>query len=45
MAYGTAYSLRGRVFAPQGFHKLVFDKGTGVILGVHIRLPLYKNIY
>ena len=28
--------LRGRVFAPQGFLKLVFEKGTGVIIGVHI---------
>ena len=28
--------LRGRVFAPQGFLKLVFEKGSGVIIGVHI---------
>jgi len=28
--------LRGRVFAPDGMLKLVFDKNTQVILGVHI---------
>jgi len=28
--------LRGRVFAPVGFLKMVFDKGSGVIIGVHI---------
>lgn len=28
--------LRGRVFAPDGLLKLVFDKNSGVILGVHI---------
>ena len=28
--------LRGRVFAPQGFLKLVFDRSDGRIVGVHI---------
>ena len=28
--------LRGRVFAPHGMLKLVFEKDTGVIIGVHI---------
>ena len=28
--------LRGRVFAPQGFLKLVFDRADGRIVGVHI---------
>lgn len=28
--------LRGRVFAPEGLLKLVFDKKTKVILGIHI---------
>jgi NAD(P) transhydrogenase len=28
--------LRGRVFAPQGFLKLVFDRNDGRIVGVHI---------
>ena len=28
--------LRGRVFAPQGFLKLIFDRSTGRVLGVHI---------
>jgi len=28
--------LRGRVFAPEGLLKLVFEKTSGVILGVHI---------
>merc|ERR1719191_1597418 len=28
--------LRGRVFAPSGILKLVFRKGSGVIIGVHI---------
>jgi NAD(P) transhydrogenase len=28
--------LRGRVFAPQGFLKLVFDRADGRIIGVHI---------
>ena len=28
--------LRGRVFAPQGFLKLVFDRADGRVLGVHI---------
>lgn len=34
----AAYSccLRGRVFAPEGLMKLVFEKSGGVILGVHI---------
>lgn len=29
-------SIRGRVFAPKGMVKIVFDKHDGVILGVHI---------
>jgi hypothetical protein len=28
--------LRGRVFSPEGFLKLVFDKADGKILGVHV---------
>ena len=28
--------LRGRVFAPQGLLKLVFDRSDGRVLGVHI---------
>lgn len=28
--------LRGRVFAPQGFLKLVFDRSDGRVVGVHI---------
>mmetsp|Transcript_29191 Transcript_29191/g.74904 ORF Transcript_29191/g.74904 Transcript_29191/m.74904 type:complete len:747 (-) Transcript_29191:500-2740(-) len=34
----AAYSecIRGRVFAPKGMVKLIFDKNTGIILGVHI---------
>lgn len=31
-----AECLRGRVFSPNGLLKLVFDKGSGRILGVHI---------
>ena len=31
-----AACLRGRVFAPQGFLKLVFDRADGRILGTHI---------
>lgn len=31
-----AECLRGRVFSPNGLLKLVFDKSTGQILGVHI---------
>ena len=31
-----AECLRGRVFSPNGLLKLVFDKSTGRILGVHI---------
>lgn len=31
-----AECLRGRVFSPNGLLKLVYDKGTGKIIGVHI---------
>merc|ERR1712070_344801 len=33
-SYGDC--LRGRVFAPKGLLKLVFDKSNGKIIGVHI---------
>merc|ERR1719226_291560 len=35
MAKYTA-CLRGRVFAPDGLVKLVFEKDIGVIIGVHL---------
>ena len=33
-----AACLRGRVFAPTGFLKLVFNRADGVVLGVHSAL-------